>query len=107
MPRSLILPDKLYSIIKIFAVLILPGAGTFHFIVMGNAYQDAAPGILFIAMLFLGLVLLTFGGPRRVGYDGTLEISRTDASQIHQLEIFTPPEVLQDQTEIRFQVKKV
>lgn len=40
-------------------------------------------------------------------YDGNLEVSEHDTSQIHQLEITTEPEKLQTQKSVVFRVKKV
>lgn len=43
----------------------------------------------------------------RLRYDGTLSVSESDTSQIHQLEITTDPEQLKDQDKVIFKVRKI
>lgn len=43
----------------------------------------------------------------KLKYDGTLSVSESDTSQIHQLEITTDPEQLKDQDKVIFKVRKI
>lgn len=61
----------------------------------------------FILTLIVGFVSgLVVSGVRKK-YDGYLDVSEQDTSQIHQLEIMTAPEKLKTQSEVTFKVRKI
>lgn len=66
---------------------------------------------LFLAIFLIGVAFVSgvlLGKLRnKKNYDGFLDVSQEDASQIHQLEIVTPPDQLANKKEIRFRVRKV
>ena len=68
-------------------------------------------GTLLIIMMFLGAAVYIFLEYQEIKakkkYDGHLDVSATDTSQIHQLEITTTPEQLADQDSVRFKVRKI
>ena len=67
--------------------------------------------IFIVGMVLVSfLVGLAFGfivsKRKSKSYDGSLQISESDASVIYQLEIDTPPELLKDRESIVFKVVK-
>lgn len=62
--------------------------------------------ISFALGLAFGYILTVTRTPKQK-YDGTLSVSETDSSQIHQLEINTDPEELKEQDSVVFKVRKV
>lgn len=63
--------------------------------------------VLSASLLVVTYVKLVRANRRLRKYDGYLDVSEQDASQIHQLEIVTPPEKLKDMDVIVFKVRKV
>lgn len=61
--------------------------------------------VLIVLAFVIGFICGVF--LRLKNYDGFLDVSQKDASQIHQLEIVTPPDKLANKREIRFKVRKV
>lgn len=65
--------------------------------------------ILYLVMIVVGF-LIGVAVDRyflKKKYDGNLEVSAKDTSQIFQFEIMTEPEKLQTQKSVTFRVKKV
>lgn len=102
-----------YDRLKWFAMIGLPALGALYF---GLAplwdlpKADEVVGTTVVLDTFLGVVL----GISKKQYDnseerfdGSLDISQVDASQIHQLEITTNPEQLKDQDAVVFKVRQV
>lgn len=65
--------------------------------------------VVAMTLIFCVIVLCAikrYGRPIRK-YDGFLDVSANDTSQIHRLDITTDPENLKDQKRVVFKVRKV
>lgn len=61
--------------------------------------------MLVLFAIFLAVLLKHKHKP--IGFDGFLDVSATDASQIYQLDIATDPSKLKDQKHVSFKVRKI
>lgn len=105
--------NKLYNYLKPIALIWLPALSTLYLSLADLwhlGYKVEISGTIMAIDTFLGVVLgLSSSAYYKSDrpYDGTLEVSKVDSSQIHQLEISTPPEDLQTQDQVTFRVNRV
>lgn len=68
---------------------------------------------IFVIALIVAVLIGFFGGwkiskeLKEPATDGYLEVSETDTSQIHTLDIRTPPEQMKNQTGIFLKIRKI
>ena len=107
------LSNGTYNFLKNLVTIVIPALATFYFTLAQIWNLPAAEEVVGTAA-----AVATFGGvvlkissiqynSSDARYDGSLDISESDSSKIHQLEITTPPEAIQDQATVTFKVNKV
>ena len=110
---GLVLPSKAYDILKLIVLIFLPGISAFYFAlanIWALPYAEQVVGTIaaLTALLGLGLKLSSNAYDNSdARFDGTLAVSENDTSQIHQIEISTPPEDLKTQKSVTFKVLKI
>lgn len=105
--------NKAYDILKWTAQILLPAVGTLYFSLAdlwGLPKALEVVGTIAAVDAFLGVILgistLQYN-KSDARFDGVMEVSKQDTSLIHQFEINTEPEQLQDQDSVLFKVRKV
>lgn len=110
---SMILPSKAYDVLKPLATTVLPAVATLYAAlasVWHYGYTVEVVATITAVNAFLGVILglsTKAYNNSDAPYDGNLDVSEDDASQIHTLEITTSPEQLKDQDQVVFKVRKV
>lgn len=110
---GIVLPAKVYDALKPVVQIVLPATATLYAglaVYWGFPLVTQIVGTITLVTTFLGIVLglssRTYNSSD-ARYDGTLNVMESDTSQIHQLEITTPPEDLEKQSEMILKVNKV
>lgn len=110
---ALIKSNSAYDILKQAALVTLPALGTLYFAlsqIWGLPHASQVVGTITAIDAFLGLVLHISNVQYQnsdAQYDGSLNVSETDTSQIHQLALDTDPDDLGKQKSIKLKVNKV
>lgn len=107
------LPSHAYDAVKRVVQVALPAMATLYSalaLIWGFPYETEIVGTIVAVNLFLGVVLgistKNYYNSDNA-YDGTLNVSKQNNALIHNLEIDTPPEDLQNQKAITFKVNKL
>lgn len=109
----MVLPQKLYDILKWIALVALDALGAFYFAlagIWGLPYPAEVVATIVAVNALLGLLLgisSTVYKNSDARFDGTLNVMETDTRLVNELEVTTAPEDLAKQNEMILRVNKV
>lgn len=109
----MVLPQKLYDILKWVALVALDAIGAFYFAlsgIWGLPYATEVVATIVAVNALLGLLLgisSTVYKNSDARFDGTLNVIESDTTLVNELEVTTPPEVIATQNEMILRVNKV
>ncbi len=109
----LLLNSKVYDVLKTVVQIVLPASAVLYTALAtlwGFPYVTEVVGTTAAITTFLGVILGRSSKNYKnseARFDGSLEVSEQDTSQIHRIEITTEPENLQTQEAVTFRVRKV
>lgn len=113
MSSNMILPRKVYDVLKPVATTVLPGLSAFYFAlgaIWGLPYVEQIVGTIAATNVLLGTII---GLSSRAynnseeRFDGSINIMDKDGGEIHQLAFSTDPEKFKSRKNLVLKVNKV
>lgn len=107
----MILSNKVYDVIKVLAILILPALATLYFTIAqiwGLPMAEQVIGTITAITTFLGVIARLSSGSYQKdpsNFDGIMNVvTKEDGGKVYDLSLHGDPETLQDQKVVTFKV---